>query len=70
MPEPTNNVEFALREFITTVECTGGVFKDRKGLPRPFADPTWIDLGCAYLNACAALGVEPKVRNRNSDEEG
>jgi hypothetical protein len=49
----------ALESFIGAIEATGGVVIDHKGLACPVADPDWIDLGDAYLQACRALGREP-----------
>jgi hypothetical protein len=49
----------ALQNFVGAIEATGGVIIDRKGLACPVADPGWIDLGEAYLQACRALGREP-----------
>lgn len=52
----------ALRDFVSTVNVAGGVFRDREyGLTtyRPIGDPSWTDLGISYIDACAALGVKP-----------
>jgi hypothetical protein len=49
----------ALESFIGAIEAVGGIFRDRKGYPRPIGDPDWIDLGKAYLQACHELGREP-----------
>ena len=46
----------ALCQFVQTVDATGGVFRDESGCHAPLADPEWIDLGEAYVQACAALG--------------
>jgi hypothetical protein len=51
----------ALRDFVLTVEATGGIFTDvdAGGVVAPYADPDWCDVGEAYLLACAALGRKP-----------
>jgi hypothetical protein len=49
----------ALESFVGAMDATGGVIIDRHGLACPVADPDWIDLGEAYLQACRALGREP-----------
>lgn len=46
----------AAQWLIDTINATGGIGRDLK----PAADPTWIDLGLAYIQACEELGVEPK----------
>jgi len=55
----------ALADFVSAISVTGGVKTDRNGYRVPVCDPEWVDLGEAYVKACDALGVEPKV----SDEE-
>ena len=49
--------EKALRAFIAAIEVTGGVITDGRGFLVPVADDEWIDLGEAYAQACAALGI-------------
>lgn len=49
----------ALQALVDTINATGGV--EQAIEVTPAADPEWVDLGEAYLLACAALGVEPKV---------
>lgn len=44
-----------VRELVETINATGGVFTDRKGLVCPKGDEAWCDLGSVYLKACAAL---------------
>jgi hypothetical protein len=51
----------ALEEFVDTVNATGGVFTDRKGLVCPKGDEEWCDLGTAYLKACTVLKRKPKL---------
>ena len=53
--------EAALREFIDAIEATGGVVTTDCGLYAPVADEDWIDLGEAYVRACAALQRQPKT---------
>ena len=52
---------FALRKFVETIEATGGVFDTGDGTLAPVGDPEWIDLGEAYIEACAELGRDPKM---------
>ena len=63
----------ALRDFVLTVEVTGGIFTDvdAGGVVAPRADLDWCDLGDAYLLACTALGREPvwDRREENADDE-
>ncbi len=55
-------VRNALENFCGTIEATGGVFQDPETLHwYPCGDPTWFDLGDAYLVACEALGRKPMV---------
>jgi hypothetical protein len=49
----------ALREFVHTIDATGGVLQLPSGLCAPCADEDWIDLGEAYLKACRALKRTP-----------
>lgn len=51
----------ALREFVDTINATGGIVEGADGLAAPAADPEWCDLGEAYLKACSALGVDPII---------
>lgn len=53
-------------KLIRTVEATGGVEKNEDGTYSPLADPDWLDLGDTYIEACEAIGREPKVAK---DEE-
>jgi hypothetical protein len=57
----SNPLGKALAEFVDVIEATGGVAKDDAGLHAPMADPEWIDLGEAYVRACAVLGKESVV---------
>jgi hypothetical protein len=59
----------ALENFCSTIEATGGVFKDpENGYWYPVGDPTWFDLGDAYLAACEALRRKPLIAD--DDIEG
>ena len=54
-----------LLRLVDTINCTGGIFYDKKGVARPFGDKTWVDLAYIYLDACAVLGQKPVLyRNR------
>jgi hypothetical protein len=64
----------ALRDFVLTVEVTGGIFTDvdAGGVVAPYADPDWCDVGEAYLLACTALGRQPvwdRSKENENDEE-
>jgi hypothetical protein len=59
----------ALENFIGTVEATGGVCLDEEGHYVPVADPEWMDLGGAYLVACAALHRQPMIVAQNGHED-
>jgi hypothetical protein len=54
------HLESALRQFIDTINATGGVIRGTYGVYVPAADPEWLDLGAAYVDACKVLGVDPK----------
>lgn len=45
----------ALRNFIATIDVSGGVAESDCGLSAPVADPEWCDLGDAYHQARAAI---------------
>lgn len=66
---PKDKIREALEQFIETIEYVGGITRDHKGYPRPVGDPSWIDLGEAYLNACDALEREPVELSDDDDEE-
>jgi hypothetical protein len=53
--------ERALLEFVETIDTLGGVFLASDGEHRPVGDPDWSDLGRAYMQACEALGQDPKI---------
>lgn len=56
-----DNAKAALEAFVDTIEATGGLIPGEFGMLSPAGDPTWSDLGSAYLLACAALGRKPMV---------
>jgi hypothetical protein len=51
----------ALTEFVQSIEATGGVISTPKGHV-PTADEDWLDLGEAYMAACAVLGRKPVIQ--------
>jgi hypothetical protein len=57
----TPEIKGALEEFCRVIEATDGVVETPSGLHEPFGDRDWIDLGEAYIQACAALGRKPVV---------
>jgi hypothetical protein len=57
-----DELQGALQSFIRTVNTTGGV-ELIEGTHCPVADPDWIDLGTAYITACAVLDVKPEIVN-------
>jgi len=70
MAKKPTTPEESLMEFIKTVEDTGGVKLNAKGLYEPQADPEWIDLGDAYVNACEVLKRKPMVEEEEIEEDG
>lgn len=57
-------LERALRAFVDCIEATGGCTFDTpedSGLLVPVADPEWIDLASAYLQAARALKREAVI---------
>lgn len=62
------NMRDALVELCETIEITGGcVLVD--GCYVPSIDPDWVDLGCAYISACKAIGRTPVVSSEDAEEE-
>lgn len=59
----------ALRFFMDCVEGTGGVIVKENGYRAPVADPEWTDLGEAYMYACRALNVQPRIVTENVNVE-
>lgn len=62
-PEERRTCDDALHQLVECINATGGCVRLESGHVVPQADQDWIDLGEAYLTACAAMGVEPKVRD-------
>ena len=54
----------ALRALVATINATGGVKTDSKGLTVPVVDEEWCDLGDAYELACRALRQKPKFEEK------
>ena len=50
-----------LIDLITTVNETGGIRISADGTCAPNCDSDWVDLGEAYMRACAAIGDEPQI---------
>lgn len=69
--EPVQQIRYlraALHEFTDAVLVAGGVGKNRvTGLYEPAADPEWVDIGEAYVNACRVLGIPAKVEKEEED---
>lgn len=59
-PKGKDKREVALLEFIEAVEATGGVIVQGDGLHAPVADLDWVDVGEAYVRACAAMNRIPQ----------
>lgn len=57
-PAPTNT---AAHRLVSTIEATGGLVAYRDGTHAPLGDRDWIDLGDAYIAACAELKREPVI---------
>lgn len=56
LAQPADEQRSALMELINTIDATGGLQVESE---RPAGDPSWVDLGHAYLAACRALGKKP-----------
>ena len=59
--DPLKPLRAALMTFVSAIEDTGGCTRDYKGYVVPLADEDWVDLGDAYVEACAALDREPMI---------
>ena len=70
MAKKPETTEESLMEFIKTIEDTGGVALNAKGLYEPLADRDWIDLGDAYVNACEVLKRKPMIEEEEIEEDG
>jgi hypothetical protein len=55
--------------FFNAIESTGGVARQRQGWYIPVVDEDWIDLGEAYVEACAAFGREPMVVEKTDPDD-
>lgn len=55
--------ERALLDFVDAINATGGVTKDHEGFTVPVFDEDFIDLGEAYMRACAVLNLKPMYEN-------
>ena len=55
----------ALMRLIETIEATGGL--DCDGYP--LGDPEWVDLGDAYLDACAVIERTPMQEERTHKDD-
>jgi hypothetical protein len=61
--------EDGLIGFFQAIESTGGVIKLKTGCHVPVGDEEWIDLGEAYLAACAAFDRGPMIVARDDHED-
>jgi hypothetical protein len=50
----------AAARLVSTINNTGGITRLSDGFVAPLSDLDWIDLGDAYMAACAELGLKPK----------
>lgn len=67
MPRPSRDwnrtlTPCARQQLVDTIDATGGIYERTCA---PLADPEWVDLGVAYLQACGELGVEPYYREED-----
>ncbi len=51
----------ALTALVDTINATGGIVESDEEGAAPLADEEWYDLGCAYIQACKALGIKPLI---------
>jgi hypothetical protein len=73
----------ALEALIRTIEATGGCIRPGpvtarlpgdelvefdEVRPVPAGDPGWLDLADVYLQACRAMGREPRIGEQDADE--
>ena len=59
--------EDAASGFFEAIEATGGVMQQRLGSFVPAAEPDWINLGNAYVDACIPFGREPLIVEEPND---
>ena len=57
----------AAQLLVNTINSTGGCYRYPDGTTAPKGDPDWIDLGDAYLQACAELRKKPKLTDHKGD---
>lgn len=55
----------AAQRLLDTINATGGCLQYPDGTVAPQGDPDWIDLGEAYLAACAELGAVPILKKNH-----
>jgi hypothetical protein len=65
MSDDNDRLRAALREFVHTIDATGGVLRLPSGHVAPAADEDWIDLGESYLKACCVLKRLPMIYNED-----
>lgn len=63
-------LEAALEALVATIDATGGVSVASDGLHAPVCDCDWIDLGEAYVLACAVLGRDPRIHIEEDQQHG
>ena len=57
-------------KFESCINMTGGVLRDDSGnVSGCVGDPEWLDLADAYMDACEALGVDPKLVQVSDDDD-
>ena len=61
-------MRLVLDAFIETIEATGGCIRNEGGLVAPAGDPDWTDLGDAYIRACTATGLAPRIAGTEGEE--
>jgi len=61
--ETETKAEKALLALVDTINATGGLVEFEDGELAPAGDEEWCDLADAYLAACEALDVEPKIES-------
>jgi hypothetical protein len=67
-PKPTS-LELALNKFIDCVKATGGVLRGQNNeVWGCVADPEWLDLADAFLDACKAIGVKPMFKDDGGEQ--
>lgn len=54
-----------LRALVETIDSTGGICYNWERLPAPVFDEDWLDMGLVYIDACIAIGVQPRIHHAN-----